>query len=172
MRTQTKCTWGLIGLAFVELLQIPFTSIYSLVVVRKRSLWLPGLVERLYEDKEVPEGEVDEQPPIKEGHDPMVTRRRCTISLSFLLFFDLSLFFLVVPITLSFALFIVRRRPAWFKNVVARLYSDQPGENADDPGSAEPVENDPVYNKVLEQKHLELQQRNFDFARSIGGKEE
>jgi hypothetical protein len=166
MRTQNKCTWTLVSLFVLELLPIPFTAIYSLFVVRRRSDWVPGVVERLYADKEWPEGKVVDQ-PIKEGHDPMVTRRRCTIFLTVMFLFDV-----VIPFTVFFDLYVVRRRPAWFKNVVARLYSDQPGENADDPGSAEPVENDPVYNKVLEQKHLELQQRNFDFARSIGGKEE
>ena len=165
MRTQTKCTWSLVGLLIVEILPIPFTAIYSLVVIRKRSAWLPGVVERLYADKDWPEGKVVDR-PIKEGHDPMVTRRRCTISLTTMFLIDV-----IVPFTVPFGIYVVRRRPAWFKNVVARLYSDQPGENADNQDSAEPVEDCPVYNEVMEEKYLELQQRNFDFARSIGVKE-
>jgi len=165
MRTQTKCTWSLIGLIIVEILPVPFTAIYSLVVIRKRSAWLPGVVERLYADKEWPEGKVVDQ-PIKDGHDPMVTRRRCTISLSIMFLIDV-----IVPFTVPFGIYVVRRRPAWFKNVVARLYSDNPGENADIQDSSEPAENDSVYNKVMEQKHEELQQRNFDFARAMHVKE-
>lgn len=161
MRTQTKCTWSLIGLLIVEILPIPFTAIYSLFVIRKRAAWLPGVVERLYADKEWPEGKVVDK-PIKDGHDHMVTRRRCTISLTVMFLIDV-----IVPFTVPFGIYVVRRRPAWFKNVVARLYSDQLGENADNQDSAEPVENDPVYDKVMEQKHLELQQRNFDFAKSM-----
>jgi hypothetical protein len=166
MRTQTKCTWSLIGMIIMEIIPVPFTAIYSLVVVRKRSAWLPGVIERLYADKEWPEGKVVDQ-PIKDGHDPMVTRRRCTISISILFSLDILFAIIFVPATITFGLFMVRLRPAWFKNVVARLYSDQPGENADTEDSSEPVENDPVYNKVMEQKHVELQQRNFDFAKSM-----
>ena len=164
MRTQTKCTLSLTGLLIVEILPIPFTAIYSLFVIRKRPAWLPEVVERLYADKELKEGEILDQ-PIKDGHDPMVTRRRCTISLSTMFLIDV-----IVPFTVPFGFYVVRRRPAWFKNVVNRLYADQSGENADIQDSLEPVESDPVYNKVMEQKHFELQQRNFDFARSIGVK--
>jgi hypothetical protein len=161
MRTQTKCTWSLVGLIIVEILPIPFTAIYSLFVIRKRSPWVPGVVERLYADKEWPEGKIVDK-PIKEAHNPMVTRRMCTISLTVMFLIDV-----IVPFTVPFGIYIVRRRPAWFKNVVARLYSDQPGENADTEDSSEPVENDPAYDKVMEQKHIELQQRNFDFAKSM-----
>jgi hypothetical protein len=118
-------------------------------------------VERLYADKEWPEGKIVDK-PIKEAHNPMVTRRMCTISLTVMFLIDV-----IVPFTVPFGIYIVRKRPAWFKNVVARLYSDQPGENADTEDSSEPVENDPAYDKVMEQKHVELQQRNFDFAKSM-----
>ncbi len=51
MRTQTKCTLSLCGLFIIEILPIPFTAIYSLYVVRKRPMWLPEVVNRLYADK-------------------------------------------------------------------------------------------------------------------------
>ena len=151
----------------IEILPIPFTAIYSLYVIRKRPEWLPGVVERLYSDKEYKDGVVPEV-SIKEGHDSMVTRRRCTISLTVMFLIDV-----IVPFTVPFGFYVVRRRPVWFRNAVARLYSGhQPeGESAENQGSsAEPVEIDSAYHEVLEEKQMELQQRNIDFARSIGAK--
>ncbi len=166
MRTQTKCTWSLTGLLIIEILPIPFTAIYSLYVIRKRPEWLPGVVERLYEDKEYKDGVVPEV-SIKEGHDSMVTRRRCTIALSVMFLIDV-----IVPFTVPFGFYVVRRRPVWFRNVVSRLYSGyQPEESAENQNSSEePVEIDSAYHEILEEKHMELQQRNIDFARSIGVK--
>lgn len=166
MRTQTKCTWSLTGLLIVEILPIPFTAIYSLYVIRKRPDWLPGVVERLYSDKEYKDGVVPEA-GTKEGHDSTVTRRRCTVALSCMFLIDV-----IVPFTVPFGFYVVRRRPVWFRNVVKRLYTGyQPEEESvENQDSSEPMEIDSAYHEVLEEKHLELQQRNFDFARSIGVK--
>jgi hypothetical protein len=169
MRTQTKCTWSLTGLLIIEILPIPFTAIYSLFVIRKRPEWLPEVVERLYSDREYKDGIVPEV-PIKEGHDSTVTRRRCTIALSVMFLIDV-----IVPFTVPFGFYVVRRRPVWFRNVVARLYSgyqpeEESSENQGTSGAVEPVEIDSVYHEILEEKHMELQQRNIDFARSIGVK--
>jgi hypothetical protein len=119
MKTQTKCTLTLSVLFIIELLPIPFTIIYCLYVTRKRSNWLPGVVERLYAEKDV-----IIKPLLFDKCDPMVTRRRCTIFLSIMLLLDL-----LTPFTTLFGLYIVRRRPIWFKNVVSRLYFDKPETN-------------------------------------------
>jgi hypothetical protein len=117
MKTQTKCTITLSVLLIIEILPIPLTIFYCLYVTRKRSNWLPRVVERLYTEKNVPI-----KPLLFDGFDPMVTRRRCTISLSFMFLLDL-----LIPFTTLFGLYIVRRRPIWFNNVISRLYFDKNG---------------------------------------------
>ena len=119
MRTQTKCTLSLCGLFIIEILPIPFTAIYSLYVVRKRPMWLPEVVNRLYADKPGDEGNSIEQTSVA-GYDPRNTQKKCTITLASMFTLDI-----LVPFTVPFSLYIVRRRPLWFKNTVARLYADQ-----------------------------------------------
>ena len=155
MRTQTKCTLSLCGLFIVEILPVPFTALYTIYAIRKRSAWVPGVVHRLYSDRPVEIGE-EVIEPVVEGHDPMSTRRLCTITLVFMLLVDI-----LVPFTVPFGLYIVRKRPWWFRNVVVRLYADLlQGE------SAERDEN-PEIHAGLEEKYLILKRNNQDFVRSF-----
>ena len=121
MKTQTKYTRN-IGLLFLlELIPLPWTAMYALYAVRKRPAWLPDAVNQLYSDP--PMEAIDEQQHLAESDrqgTALKTRMRCTIALVALLIIDLDPF----PITLPFALYIVRKRPIWFKNVITRLYAD------------------------------------------------
>lgn len=152
MTTQTKCTLTLSGLFILELLPVPFTSIFSLYVIRTRPGWLPGLVERLYEGKE------DNQLIQGEGYNSMRTRRKCTISLCFMILMDV-----ITPFTIIMGLYITRRRPIWFKNVVIRLYADKLIEVGGDDVS-ETSNSQTVDHEALEKKYIALQQSNVDFA--------
>ena len=164
MRTQTKCTLSLCGLFIIEILPIPFTAIYSLYVIRKRPMWLPDVVDRLYADKPGDEHNSKEQMNLA-GCDPRSTQKKCTITLASMFTLDI-----LVPFTVPFSLYIVRRRPLWFKNVVTRLYADQllgsdqnPNEDGMGDSNAESTE-------LLEKKLLELESQNVDFVQSLGKK--
>ncbi len=163
MKTQTKCTLCLSTLFFIELMPIPFTAIYSLYAVRKRPAWLPATVERLYADKPV-----DPNKPVEEislqNHDAMKTRRNCTITLSLLFIIDA-----IVPTVVPLAIYIVRRRPNWFKKVTLKLYADQLPEtiDADEDETSELAEPSEVISEILDQKFQELERSNFDFAKTV-----
>ena len=103
----------------IEILPIPFTAIYSLHAVRKRPGWIPGVIERLYVDKPIDSDKPVMKLPV-EGHNSMKTRRNCTIVLTTMFLIDV-----IVPFTVPFGLYIVRKRPYWFRNVARRLYADQ-----------------------------------------------
>jgi hypothetical protein len=87
--------------------------------MRKRPAWIPPVVERLYADKPV-----DPEKPVKEisvvGHDFMKTRRNCTVAIVSMFIIDV-----IVPVIVPLGIYIVRKRPNWFKNVTHRLYADQ-----------------------------------------------
>ncbi|MFK5949040.1 MAG: hypothetical protein QM500_09780 [Methylococcales bacterium] len=159
MTTQTKCTLTLSGLFILELLPVPFTSIFSLYVTRTRPDWLPGLVERLYEGKE------QNQLIQVEGHDSMVTRRKCTISLCLMILLDV-----ITPFTIIMGLYITRRRPAWFKNVVNRLYADKLSEAGGVDDVSEISNSHTLDNDALEKKYIALQQSNSDFAFNLAAR--
>jgi len=162
MRTQTKCTLALSGLFILELLPIPFTAIYSLYVTRNRPDWLPGVVERLYEDKE---NRQKKKPlPIKE-HDSMVTRRRCTISLSVMFILDIA-----IPFTVILALYITRRRPFWFKKVVHQLYADKLTHNETIEANSKSSTSNTLDNETIEKRYIALQKSNIDFAFRVAGR--
>jgi len=139
----------------VEILPVPFTALYSLYAIRKRPAWIPAVVENLYADKPAESTEPAQEVPL--GHDHMTTRKKCTIVVSMMFLVDV-----VVPFTVPFGLYIVRRRPSWFKDLVARLYADQLGYAASGQGNAaEEVA------ESLEQRHRQLELDNHQFARSL-----
>jgi len=156
LKTQTKCTLFLAGMLVIELLPIPLTSIFSLYVIRKRPEWLPGLVERLYVEKDIKHNTTSHQ---FDKENSIVTRKRCTISLSIMIIFDF-----LVPFTILTGLYITRRRPIWFKNIVSRLYADLPVMNENIDYS---LEGKPGDNEALENKFIELQKSNNEFALNI-----
>jgi hypothetical protein len=164
MRTQTKCTLSLCGLFIVEILPIPFTAIYCLYVVRKRSPWLPEVVESLYADKPGYEHSSTDQLNLA-GSDPMKTRRKCTITLASMFTLDI-----LVPFTVPFGLYLVRRRPLWFKNVVARLYADLWQGNNLNMDTQETEDEIAESAELLEKKLLELECQNVDFVHALGKK--
>jgi len=163
VRTQTKCTLTLCTMFIVEILPIPFTAIYSIYAVRKRPTWIPNTVEKLYADKPIDPKKNRKEISV-DGHDPMKTRRNCTIALTTMFLVDV-----IVPFTVPFGIYIVRRRPMWFKNVVTRLYADHlqqatQNEAVEEDDMSEPSE---IMTEILDQRLRELEQKNFDFARTV-----
>jgi len=143
----------------IEILPVPLTSIFSLYVVRKRPLWLPGIVERLYIEKDIKH---DTAQPHPDKTNSIVTRRRCTIGLSIMILFDF-----LVPFTILMGLYITRRRPIWFKNIVSRLYADLLVKNKNIDYPVEVLDGGPTDYKTLEKKVIELQKSNNEFALNI-----
>lgn len=85
-------------------------------MIRKRPKWLLGVVGRLYAEKDI---KLDTDSILFDETKSMVTRKRCTISISMMVLMDF-----LMPFTILVGLYITRRRPIWFKNVVSRLYAD------------------------------------------------
>ena len=164
MKTQTKCTLILSGLFILEMLPIPFTAIYCLYVIRKRPDWFPKTVKRLYAEKEKKQN-ITINPALLNGHDPMVTRRRCSISLSIMFILDI-----LIPFTILLGLYVVRRQPTWFKNIVDRPYADQLGDNEVPEGFLESFDSNSLSSAALEKKYIALQKSNIEFALAIAAK--
>ena len=101
---------------FVEIMPLPFTAFISLYTVRKRSEWFPYSVKSLYAD--IP-GNTDNKE--QKAVDAKKTQRRCSITIILMMLVDLG----PIPLTIPVGLYIVRRRPKWFRNVVERLYSEK-----------------------------------------------
>ena len=162
MKTQTKCTLTICGLFIIEILPVPFSAVYSLYAIRKRPDWLPRVVDNLYLDRPVKASDKPE-PYIPIGHDPMAVRKKCTITLVGLFVVDL-----IVPVIIPTALFVVRRRPLWFKHLVAKLYSDkwQPVALQRSPVIDIKVET-PEFLAEMDQKLAELERNNLEFAKSL-----
>jgi hypothetical protein len=154
MRTQTKCTLTLCGMLIVEILPIPFTALYGIYAIRKRPAWIPEVVERLYADK--PAEMAGPVMDVPSDHDHMETRKKCTITMCTMFLVDV-----VVPFTVPFGIYVVRRRPNWFKDVVSRLYADQLGYAYGEGGAAEQLA------ESLEQRHRALERANLRFARTL-----
>jgi hypothetical protein len=160
LKTQTKCTLFFSGMLVIELLPIPLTSIVSLYVIRKRPKWLPGVVERLYAEKGIKH---DTTQPLFDKKNSIVTRKRCTIGLSIMVLFDF-----LIPFTVLMGLYVARRRPLWFKNIVSRLYADLLVKNENIDRLIETLDGKPADSEALENKFIELQKSNNEFALNIG----
>ena len=159
LKTQTKCTLTLSGLLIIEMLPIPLTSFVCLYVIRKRPKWLPGVIDRLYAEKDIKH---ESTPALFDEKKSMVTRRRCTISLSIMILLDF-----LIPFTILVSLYITRRRPIWFKDVVSRLYADLIVNNE----KAESLLGETNgYREALEKKFIALQKSNNEFVLNIGDK--
>ncbi|MEE9426205.1 MAG: hypothetical protein V3V18_14690 [Methylococcales bacterium] len=115
-RIKRKFTIVMAGLFFVEIMPLPFTAFISLYTVRKRPDWFPDAVQSLYAD--IPAIENDKAKPV--AVDSAVTRKKCSITIICMMLVDLG----PIPLTIPVGLCIVRFRPKWFRNVVARLYAD------------------------------------------------
>lgn len=139
----------------VEILPVPFTAIYGIYAIRKRPGWIPEVVEKLYADKPAELARLVKEAPL--GHDPMTTRKNCTIAMSTMFLIDI-----LVPFTVPFSLYVVRRRPRWFRDLVARLYADQLGYAAS--GQRDAADK---LAESLERRHRELELENLQFARSL-----
>jgi hypothetical protein len=160
MKLQTKCTWVIVGLFIIEILPVPVTSLYSLYAIRKRPAWLPVVTQGLY--AETPDQSDDShQPPIT-SDDPMQVRKNCTIGLVIMFIVDL-----LIPIVIPTALYVVRRRPKWFKNLITRLYTDQISYlSLPSYENTEYRSQDPFILARAEQKMADLEQKNLSFAKS------
>jgi len=145
MQTQTKCTLAICGLFIIELLPVPISSVYS-----------------LYADKPIQETETMKQ-LTRDFHDPMATRKKCTISLAIIFVIDL-----LVPVVIPAALYVVRRRPEWFKDVIAKLYADKISNNIQNPVKHPMLTlEDSKFLKELEKKLAELDAKNLAIAKSL-----
>ncbi|SJM95260.1 hypothetical protein CRENPOLYSF2_500017 [Crenothrix polyspora] len=161
MKLQTKCTLVIIGLLIIEILPVPFASLYSLYAIRKRPDWLPRVTHNLYGETlaDAPEAH---NPPVFMAHDPLAVRKNCTAGLVAMFIVDL-----LVPVVIPTALYVVRRRPKWFKSLIVRLYSDKfnPYSTPADE-KAEPRILDPGALARMEQKFADLEQKNVHFAKA------
>lgn len=160
MTTQTKCTIALCCLFIVEIFPLPFTAMISLFVVRRRPKWFPGVVEGLYQG-------LPAEPDFVVEDGGIATRRKCTIVLTIMFIIDL-----IIPVTIPFGLYVIRRRPMWFKTTAANLYAPEPSEQGDmaEDQAAESeskLEESPEFMEAQRKKHMELEKNNLDFARSI-----
>lgn len=161
MNIQTKCTWVIGGLFIVEILPMPVSSLYCLYAVRKRPDWLLNVVEALYAGKPAKEGEAVEYAlPVE--HDVLAARKKYTTMMVVIFLIDL-----LIPVVVPTALWVVRIRPVWFKNLVLRLYSDKLQKARPMPELG--IENPQVLAE-LKQKLVELERQNLDFAKSLGVK--
>lgn len=158
MKTQTKCTVSLSGLFILGLLPVPLTAIYCLYVVRKRPSWFPETVKRLYAEQEKKQDNIIDSASLDE-RDPIATRRRCTISLSFMTLLDIF-----IPFIPLLGLYIVRRRPVWFKNIVDLLYTDRLEENEVIEDFLESVDSNSISSVTLKRKYIALQKSNIEYA--------
>lgn len=166
MRTQTKCTLAICGLFVIEILPVPISSVYSLYVVRKRPDWLPDVVDRLYADNPAKDNN-DLMQLVPAGHDPMVTRKKCTIALAAMFAIDL-----LIPVVIPTALYVVRRRPYWFKNLVARLYSDRLAILATEADEKLELKIESPENlEEIEKRYAELERMNLDYAKFLSKKQ-
>lgn len=113
-RIQKKFTIVMACLFFVEIMPLPFTAFISLYTVRKRPDWLPDTVQSLYAD--IPANDKEKPAAI----NPAKTKKKCSITIICMMLVDLG----PIPLTIPVGIYIVRRRPKWFRNVVERLYAD------------------------------------------------
>ena len=149
MTTQTKCTIALCSLFIIEIFPLPFTAMISLYVVRRRPKWFPNVVEGLYNG-------VAAEPDFTVEDGGVATRRKCTIVLTTMFIIDL-----VVPVTIPFGLYVIRRRPKWFKSVAGRLYAPEPVDQEDFTESETILEDSPEIVEAQRKKHLELEKINL-----------
>ena len=116
MSTRKRCFITLGCLFILELMPIPFTAMFSLFTVWRGSEWLLGVVERLYEP-------MGYDPEYEMGIGAKATRKKCIRTLWFFFACDI-----VIPVTIPYGLYLVSRRPLWFRDTVFRLYGDDPEE--------------------------------------------
>jgi len=160
MKTQTKCTLTIVGLFIIELLPVPFSSIYSIYAVRKRPDWLPRVVDNLYAEKET-QSILTTNHSYFADHDHTITRKKCTYTVVALFAIDL-----IVPVVIPTAFYVVRTRPEWFRTLVFKLYSDKLfGQNHQMQAAPEAVLSD-----ELKRKLIELDANNLAIANSLVNK--
>jgi hypothetical protein len=163
MKLQTKCTWVIVGLLIIEILPVPFTSLYSLYAIRKRPVWLSTVTHALYTETMTENSTEQHSYAVLSTHDPLQVRKNCTIGLAIIFIADL-----LVPVIIPTALYVVRRRPRWFKKLITRLYSDKVNDTSlqkiDDDNS--PHAPSPIALAHMEHKLAALERQNFHFAKS------
>lgn len=164
MKIQTKCTLVIVGLFIIEIMPVPFSALYSLYAIRKRPDWLPRVTEKLYADKSFTHPAATEL--ITQNLAPeraLALRKKCTINLVILFAIDL-----LVPVIIPTALFVVRKRPFWFKSLVLNLYADKlPEREAIVNADADVAAEHPEFLEKMQQKLAELDDNNRQFARSL-----
>ena len=164
MQTQTKCTLAICSLFIIELLPIPFSSIYSLYVVRKRPKWLPQVVKQLYEEQTPKQNQTGEL-LLSNEHDYLTTQKKCTVTLLIMFMIDL-----LIPVVIPTALYVVRKKPTWFRILVANLYADQKCDITSQQNLFQLDNGDQKSLADFERKLQELDSQNLDYAKFLSGK--
>jgi hypothetical protein len=119
MTIRTKYTLIIVGIFILEILPVPFSSIYSLYAIRKRPNWLPNAIDRLYAENPTGDGQVIDFVSLVDTNFKRI-QTKCTITLVIMFTIDL-----LVPVVIPTALYVVRKRPVWFKNLITQLYFDK-----------------------------------------------
>jgi hypothetical protein len=159
MKLRTKCTLTIVGLLIIEILPVPFTSVYSLYAIRKRPSWIPRVTHKLYNETQTGQPKILQA--FTPNHDPMLVRKNCTIGLSIMFIVDL-----LIPVVIPTALYVVLRQPKWFKNLVNRLYSDQLNHLTQVEEETETRHHNPLTLAQIEQKLAHLEYKNFHFVKA------
>ena len=157
MKVKTKYSLIIFGIFILELFPVPFSSIYSLYAIRKRPGWLPKAVDKLY-DEEPAQDPASYQLLGFDEDDVKRVQKKATIVL--LLMFAVDL---LVPVVIPTAFYVVRLRPRWFRNWMARLYADK--FDVVVPIGEQPI--NPQYLLELEKKLADLNSQNLHAAKSM-----
>lgn len=157
MKVKTKYSLIIFGIFILELFPVPFSSIYSLYAVRKRPVWLPKAVDKLY-DEEPAQAPASYQLLGFDEDDVKRVQKKATLVL--LLMFAIDL---LVPVVIPTAFYVVRLRPKWFRDFMARLYADK--FEAVVSAVEQPV--NPQYLLELEKKLADLNAQNLHAAKSM-----
>lgn len=115
--TRLKCIFVLLILAVIGFGPFSVTGLIGLYVVLRRPGWFKNIVETVYRDRR-PEATLSRGDGRPGAVSPMAMRIRCLLYLILLMVLDVA----PIPVVSSIGLYVVLRRPDWFKHVVDTLY--------------------------------------------------
>lgn len=118
--TRIKCLLALLALAMLGFGPVSVTGLIGLFVVLQRPEWFDNVVKNVYRDKQVEDLPLRRQ--TSDVRRPATgVRIRCLLSLIVLMIVDI----LPVPVVGSIGLYVLLRRPLWFKDLVDRVYGNR-----------------------------------------------
>lgn len=113
--TQIKSFLVMTVLAIIGFGPLSLTCLIGLYVVLARPRWFQTVTRKLYGNLSD-----DAADPPDRFSGTTVTRLKCILCLLVLLVLDIA----PVPVTGSIGLYVIALRPAWFQQVVERIYWD------------------------------------------------